>query len=77
MSPAEAVEMKAKKGDRILRNTRRARSSRVRRGARSGVIEEVLADDPPRYRVRWDDGSESVFAPEPGGATITSHTTDA
>ena len=69
--------MKAKKGDRILRNARRARASRVRRGARAGVIEEVLADDPPRYRVRWDDGSESVFAPGTGGATVTSRTEEA
>ena len=34
------------------------------RGPRLGVIEEVLRGDPsPRYRVRWDDGRESVYTP--------------
>lgn len=63
--------MKAKKGDRIIRNTRRQRKTRMARSARAGIIEEVLADDPPRYWVRWDDGSLTVFAPGSGGATIT------
>jgi Domain of unknown function (DUF1918) len=32
--------------------------------ARHGVVEEVLRGDPnPRYRVRWDLGGESIFAP--------------
>jgi len=34
---------------------------------RLGVIEEVLRGDPsPRYRVRWDDGRESVYTPADG-----------
>ncbi len=34
---------------------------------RSGVIEEVLRDDPhPRYRIRWDDGHESSYTPADG-----------
>ena len=34
---------------------------------RRGVIEEVLRDDPhPRYRIRWDDGHESVYSPADG-----------
>ena len=34
------------------------------RASRTGTIEEVLRGDPfPRYRIRWDDGHESVYAP--------------
>jgi len=37
------------------------------RGPRLGVIEEVLRSDPsPRYRVRWEDGRESVYTPASG-----------
>jgi len=37
------------------------------RGPRLGVIEEVLRGDPSaRYRVRWDDGRESVLTPADG-----------
>jgi hypothetical protein len=37
------------------------------RPARMGVIEEVVHDDPsPRYRIRWDDGHESVYTPGAG-----------
>jgi Domain of unknown function (DUF1918) len=37
------------------------------RPGRSGVIEEVLHDDPsPRYRIRWDDGHESIYTPAAG-----------
>ena len=37
------------------------------RGARPGVIEEVLRGEPaPRYRVRWEDGRESIYTPAGG-----------
>jgi len=37
------------------------------KGPRAGVIEEVLRGEPsPRYRVRWDDGHESVLTPTDG-----------
>ena len=37
------------------------------RASRTGVIEEVVRGDPsPRYRIRWDDGHESVYAPAAG-----------
>ena len=37
------------------------------KGPRRGVIEEVLRGDPsPRYRVRWEDGHESVYTPADG-----------
>jgi hypothetical protein len=34
---------------------------------RTGVIEDVVRGDPaPRYRIRWDDGHESVYTPAAG-----------
>lgn len=38
--------------------------------ARGGVIEEVLQQEPPRYRVRWDDGRESILVPASGSVRI-------
>jgi hypothetical protein len=51
--------------DRIVVESERAAQS-----GRAGVIEEVLAQDPPRFRVRWDDGRTSIFAPAAGVARI-------
>ena len=51
--------------DRIVVESERAAQS-----GRAGVIEEVLAQDPPRFRVRWDDGRTSIFAPSAGVARI-------
>jgi hypothetical protein len=37
------------------------------RATRTGTIEEVVHGDPsPRYRIRWDDGHESVYTPAAG-----------
>ena len=34
---------------------------------RKGVIEEVVRAAPsPRYRIRWDDGHESIYTPAAG-----------
>jgi hypothetical protein len=34
---------------------------------RRGVVEEVLGGDPhPRYRIRWDDGRETIYTPAAG-----------
>jgi hypothetical protein len=45
-----------------------AESESTNRPPRAGVIEQVLRGDPsPRYRVRWDDGHESIYTPA-GGA---------
>ena len=52
-------------GDRIVVESEQAVHS-----GRAGVIEEVLAHDPPRFRVRWDDGRTSIFAPSAGVARI-------
>jgi Domain of unknown function (DUF1918) len=40
------------------------------RRSRTGVISEVVRGDPaPRYRIRWDDGRESVLTPAAGCLT--------
>ena len=57
--------MNAGVGDRIV-----IESERTAQPGRSGVIEEALSQDPPRYRVRWDDGRTSIFAPSGGVARI-------
>jgi uncharacterized protein DUF1918 len=42
-------------------------SESTSRQPRPGVVEEVLRGDPsPRYRIRWDDGHESVYTPASG-----------
>jgi hypothetical protein len=49
-------------GDRVEEQAQ----STERRG-RVGVIREVMRGDPtPRYRIRWDDGRESVYTPAAG-----------
>jgi hypothetical protein len=37
------------------------------RPPRTGVVEEVVSEPPtPRYRIRWDDGHESIYTPAAG-----------
>lgn len=44
-----------------------AESESIARSPRSGVVEEVLRGDPsPRYRIRWDDGHQSIYTPASG-----------
>jgi len=57
--------MKCEVGDRIV-----VESEKVGQSVRKGVIEDVLAQDPPRLRVRWEDGHTSVFTPAGGAAKI-------
>jgi hypothetical protein len=57
--------VKAHAGDTIV-----VESERVAQTARRGVVEEVIKDEPPRLRVRWDDGRTSIFAPAAGVARI-------
>jgi Domain of unknown function (DUF1918) len=52
-------------GDTII-----VESERLATPARTGVIEEVLQEQPPRYQVRWQDGRTSIFAPSAGVARI-------
>ena len=63
--------MDAGVGDRIVVESEQAAQS-----GRAGVIEEVLAQDPPRFRVRWDDGRTSIFAPSAGVASIVPRKTE-
>ena len=54
--------MTFKSGDRVM-----AESESATRPARAGVVEEVIRDEPsPRYRIRWDDGHESLYTPAAG-----------
>jgi hypothetical protein len=57
--------MGARVQDRIV-----VESERAAQPGRAGVIEEILAKTPPRFRVRWDDGRTSIFAPSAGVARI-------
>lgn len=57
--------MDAKAGDTIV-----VESERVAQPVRRGTIEEVLQAQPPRYRVRWEDGHESILSPSAGTARI-------
>ena len=50
-------------GDKI-----RIESERASQSGRTGLIEEVLSEQPQRLRVRWDDGRTSIFAPAAGVA---------
>ncbi len=42
-------------------------SERVTQPVRRGVIEEVLEEEPARFRIRWDDG---ILTPSAGAARI-------
>jgi hypothetical protein len=57
--------MRGQAGDVIV-----VESERVSQPARRGVIEEVIHEAPPRFRVRWDDGHTSIFGPSAGSAKI-------
>ena len=57
--------MKGNVGDTIV-----VESERVATAARTGVIEEVLKEAPPRYQVRWEDGHTSIFTPAAGAARV-------
>ena len=54
--------MELSAGDRV-----EVESESTERPPRSGVVEEVLQSAPAtRYRIRWDDGHESIYAPAAG-----------
>jgi hypothetical protein len=55
----------AQQGDRIV-----VESERAGQPGRAGVIEEVVASEPARYRVRWDDGHRSTITPAAGAVRI-------
>jgi len=42
-------------------------SESTSRAPRSGTVAEVIREDPsPRYRIRWDDGHETIHVPDAG-----------
>lgn len=54
-----AKRFRARRGDRVLVEGRK-----VGVGSRAGTILEVLGEPGvERYRIRWEDGRESVYAP--------------
>ena len=58
----QGVIMAFEVGQRVV-----TESESTDRRPRSGVVEEVLRGDPsPRYRIRWDDGHESIYTPASG-----------
>jgi hypothetical protein len=58
--------MEFKVGDRV-----EAESESTERPPRAGVVEEVLEAEPsPRYRIRWDDGHESIYIPSAGALRL-------
>jgi hypothetical protein len=48
-------------GERVV-----AESESTARPPRAGVVREVVRQDPPRYRIEWDDGHESIYTPAAG-----------
>ena len=57
--------MSVKIGDRVT-----VEAERVTQTARHGVIEEILREAPPRFRVHWDDGHESIISPAAGALRV-------
>jgi hypothetical protein len=53
-------------GDRIV-----AESESTARAPRRGVVLEVVRGDPhPRYRIRWEDGRETIYTPAAGALHV-------
>ncbi|HWT23078.1 MAG TPA: DUF1918 domain-containing protein [Solirubrobacteraceae bacterium] len=48
-------------GDRVV-----AEAESTERRPRAGTVREVLREDPPRYRIAWDDGHETSYTPAAG-----------
>jgi hypothetical protein len=54
--------MELKVGNRV-----EVESESTERRPRMGVVKEVVRAAPsPRYRIRWDDGHESIYTPAAG-----------
>ena len=48
-------------GDRVV-----AEAESTERRPRAGTIRDVVSEQPPRYRIEWDDGHESIYTPAAG-----------
>jgi Domain of unknown function (DUF1918) len=55
----------AKIGDRVV-----VEAEGTSRTPRHGVIEEILQEEPPRLRIQWDDGHESILSPAAGALRV-------
>jgi Domain of unknown function (DUF1918) len=55
----------AKIGDRVV-----VEAEGTSRTPRHGVIEEILQEQPPRLRIQWDDGHESILSPAAGALRV-------
>jgi hypothetical protein len=65
--------MEPKVGNRVS-----LESESTERPPRTGVIEEVVRQAPsPRYRIRWDDGHESIYTPAAGSLRVAEPTAQA
>jgi hypothetical protein len=65
MRPTGGEDMKLEVGNRV-----KVESESTERAPRTGVIEEVIGDArSPRYRIRWDDGHETIYTPAAGGVS--------
>jgi hypothetical protein len=62
--------MKLEVGNRI-----KVEAESTERPHRTGVVKEVVSEAPsPRYRVQWDDGHESIYAPAAGAVGLETPT---
>jgi hypothetical protein len=53
-------------GDRVV-----AESESTERPPRRGEVLEVIRDEPhPRYRIRWEDGHETIYTPAAGALRV-------
>jgi hypothetical protein len=60
--------MRCNVGDRVV-----AESESTERAPRHGEVVEVMREEPhARYRIRWDDGHESVYTPAAGSLRVES-----
>jgi hypothetical protein len=53
--------MAFKVGDRVV-----AEAESTERRPRCGTVREIVREQPPRYRIEWDDGHESIYTPAAG-----------
>jgi hypothetical protein len=52
-------------GDRVT-----VEAEKTSQTPRHGVIEEILREAPPCFRVHWDDGHESILSPAAGSVRV-------
>jgi uncharacterized protein DUF1918 len=48
-------------GDRVV-----VEAESTERRPRAGTVREVVREQPPRYRIEWDDGHETIYTPAAG-----------